>query len=142
MQFSDKPISMSIKDFLIRKLAIKLLTEEKTIEAVINHQFISALNATKTNKEIELSGFGKLYFNNKKAQKAYEKNLSKQRVFENILSQPDITEARKRSYENKLASTIAFLNDLKPKITDNESQSNLRGVEEQADSSFRAERDN
>lgn len=129
--YDEKPISMSIKDFLVRKLAIKLLTEEKTIEAVVNHQFISALNATKTNKEIELSGFGKLYFNNKKAQKAYEKNLSKQRVFQNILSQPDITEAKRRSYENKLQSTIAFLNDLKPKINDNEFQPIVRGMEEQ-----------
>ncbi len=129
--YDEKPISMSVKDFLVRKLAIKLLTEEKTIEAVVNHQFISALSATKTNKEIELSGFGKLYFNNKKAQKAYEKNLSKQRVFENILSQPDITEARRRSYENKLQSTIAFLNDLKPKINNDADFPNLRGMEEQ-----------
>lgn len=129
--YDEKPISMSVKDFLVRKLAIKLLTEEKTIEAVVNHQFISALSATKTNKEIELSGFGKLYFNNKKAQKAYEKNLSKQRVFENILSQPDITEARRRSYENKLQGTIAFLNDLKPKINNDADFQNLRGMEEQ-----------
>ena len=43
--FTDKPISLSVKDYLIRKLAVKMMTSEKTIEAVVNHQFQSAQQA-------------------------------------------------------------------------------------------------
>ena len=65
----DKPISLSMKDYLIRRLAVKLMTSEKTIEAVINHQFQSANEALLNNKTIEISGFGKFIFNDKKAVK-------------------------------------------------------------------------
>ena len=58
---------MTDKEFLIRTIASKLLVAEKTIEAVINHQFISANQAMDTNKSVEISGFGKFMFNEKKA---------------------------------------------------------------------------
>ena len=48
-------------------LAIKSLTSEATIEAVVTHQFQSANEAMDTNDSIEISGFGKFYFNKKKA---------------------------------------------------------------------------
>ena len=48
----DKPISLSVKDYLIRRLAPKLLTSEKVIEAVINHQFQSANEAMYSNKTV------------------------------------------------------------------------------------------
>ena len=41
----DKPISMSVKDYLVRTLAVKMMVSEKTIETVINHQFQSANEA-------------------------------------------------------------------------------------------------
>jgi hypothetical protein len=63
----DKPVSLSVKDYLIRMLAIKSLTSEATIEAVVTHQFQSANEAMDTNDSIEISGFGKFYFNKKKA---------------------------------------------------------------------------
>ena len=61
----DKPISMSVKDFLIRTLAVKMMTSEKTIEAVVNHQFQSANEAMDLNSSVEIAGFGKFFFNNK-----------------------------------------------------------------------------
>jgi hypothetical protein len=60
---------MPLKDFLVRVLAVKLRLSEKTIEAVVNHQFQSANEAMKTNDSIEISGFGKFSFNTKKAEK-------------------------------------------------------------------------
>ena len=68
----DKPTTMSVKDFLIRKLAVKLMVGEKTIEAVVNHQFSSANEALEENNSIEVSGFGKFYFNRNKALKKIE----------------------------------------------------------------------
>lgn len=129
----DKPISMSIKDFLIRKLAISLLTEEKVIEAVVNHQFTSALSATQTCKEIEISGFGKMYFNNKKAASKYEKQLQKMEYFSSQLSLPNNSPARIASLTNKLNSTMETAQSLKPRINhEHQDFSNLRRLEEQA----------
>ena len=127
----DKPISMSIKDFLIRKLAINLLTEEKVIEAVVNHQFTSALNATQTAKEIEISGFGKMFFNDKKAAYKYQKQLQKIEYFTEQLSSPNNSPARILSLTNKLNNTIEVAQTLKPRIN-HELLSNLRGLEKQA----------
>jgi nucleoid DNA-binding protein len=127
----DKPISMSIKDFLIRKLAISLLTEEKVIEAVVNHQFTSALSATQTCKEIEISGFGKMFFNDKKAASKYQKQLQKMEYFTEQLSSPNNSPARLLSLTNKLNNTIEAAQTLKPRIN-YELLSNLRGLEKQA----------
>ena len=51
----DKPISLSVKDFIIRKMAVKLMMSEKTIDDVINHQFNSANEALKYNNSVEIS---------------------------------------------------------------------------------------
>ena len=63
MEIDNKPISMSMKDYLIRVQSVKAMMSEKIIEAVVNHQFQSASLAMRTNNSIELSGFGKFYFN-------------------------------------------------------------------------------
>jgi len=76
----NKPKSMSHKEYLVRALSIKLAMSEKTIEAVVNHQFQSANEAMDVNHSLELSGFGRIVFNNKKAMKklaALEAKLEK-----------------------------------------------------------------
>ncbi|MFN9901185.1 MAG: HU family DNA-binding protein, partial [bacterium] len=74
--FTDKPISLSVKDYLIRKMAVKMMVSEKTIEAVVNHQFQTAHDAIFQHKSLEISGFGKFFFNEKKAHKMMETFLS------------------------------------------------------------------
>lgn len=113
----DKPISMSVKDFLIRTLAIKMLTSEKTLEAVINHQFQSANEAMGVNKSIEISGFGKFFFNDKKAVKRMEKLLSKKAVCESTIANPETTDQRRAYATVVLANTLKSIQDLKPRIT-------------------------
>lgn len=129
----DKPISMSVKDFLIRKLAVQLMTSEKTIEAVVNHQFQSANVALQDNETIEISGFGKFYFNKKKAQKKMDKMLSKAALFEKQTNNPELSEQKRKSAANKLANTLVGIETLKPKLHA-ELCTDLRGVEEQVDS--------
>ncbi len=129
----DKPISMSVKDFLIRKLSVQLMTSEKTIEAVVNHQFQNANIALQENMSVEISGFGKFYFNKKKAQKKMDKMLSKAELFEKQVNNPELSEQKRRSAANKLANTLIGIETLKPKI-DAELLTDLRGVEEQVDS--------
>lgn len=132
----DKPISLSVKDFIIRKMAVKMMVSEALIEEVVNHQFKSAQEAMKTPdiESVEISGFGKFLFNKKKA-------LNKLEIFKlnierniNILSKPDITPAQKRRAETMVSNTMEEINALKSKLYNYERQGNIRGVEEQAGS--------
>lgn len=137
----DKPISMSVKDYLIRLMSVKMMLSEKTIEAVVNHQFQSANVALQENNSLEISGFGKFYFNQKKAQKRMEKMLSKAELFAKQAADESLSEQRRNSAALKLANTVAAIEVLKPKLQDDENQSvtDLRGVEEPFDPCVRYE---
>lgn len=137
----DKPISMSVKDYLIRLMSVKMMLSEKTIEAVVNHQFQSANVALQENNSLEISGFGKFYFNQKKAQKRMEKMLSKAELFAKQAADESLSEQRRNSAAVKLANTVAAIEVLKPKLQTDENQSvtDLRGVEEPFDPCVRYE---
>ena len=124
----DKPISLSVKDFIIRKMAVKLMMSEKTIDDVINHQFNSANEALKYNNSVEISGFGKFLFNQKKAIKRLNALLSKEELYNSVIL-TCTTEERKASIQLKLNTIKIEIEILKTRT--NEDVSNLRGVEEQ-----------
>lgn len=135
----DKPISMSVKEYICRLMSIKMNVPLKTIEMVVDHQFQSANEALRTNYSIEISGFGKFLFNHKKAQKKWETNISKKAFFESLLLDPDITEQKRISTQNKLDSTIAWLGQMKPKIDSDEHKAILGGLEKQVISTKESE---
>jgi nucleoid DNA-binding protein len=113
----DKPISMSVKDYLIRTLAVKMMMSEKTLEAVVNHQFQSANEAMTNSKSVEISGFGKFLFNDKKAVKKYEKLLKKKEMCEGVIASDLATDQKKAYTKIVLDGTMKDLEILKPKIT-------------------------
>lgn len=113
----DKPISMSVKDYLIRTMAVKMLTSEKTIEAVVNHQFQSANEALDQNNSIEISGFGKFFFNNKKSIKRIEKLNAKIGALEKIIASPETSEQKRKSSQVTLDKAIISLSLLKARTT-------------------------
>jgi nucleoid DNA-binding protein len=132
----DKPISMSVKDYLVRTLAVKMMISEKTIETVINHQFQSANEAMDTNNSIEIAGFGKFYFNEKKAKKRLEDLTRKKNLMLEFIASAETSEQKKRSSQVTLEKTEALINLLKSKITyEDQLLSDLRGLEEQPVSS-------
>ena len=127
----DKPISMSVKDYLVRTLAVKMMISEKTIEAVVNHQFQSANEAMDTNNSIEISGFGKFYFNEKKAKKRLEDLTRKKNLMLEFIASAETSEQKKRSSQVTLEKTEALINLLKTKTTyEDQLLSDLRGLEE------------
>lgn len=128
----DKPISLSVKDYIIRKMAVKLMVKEEVIGAIVSHQFISAVEAMSRNKSVEISGFGKFYFNYNKAVKKMEKMLTQRRLLYNQLSNPMISENRKRVAQIKIDSLTEEIELLKPML--DEPVTDLRGMEEQAGS--------
>ena len=127
----DKPISMSVKDYLVRTLAVKMMVSEKIIETVINHQFQSANEAMDLNNSIEIAGFGKFYFNEKKATKRLAHLIAKKHGMEKIIADENTSEQRRRSSHVTLEKTEALINLLKTKTTyEDQLLSDLRGVEE------------
>ena len=127
----DKPISMSVKDFLVRTLAVKMMVSEKTIETVVNHQFQSANEAMDLNNSLEIASFGKFYFNEKKATKRLGQLNAKKKAIENIISDTTTSEQKRRSSQVTLEKTEALINLLKTKTTyEDQLLSDLRGVEE------------
>ena len=132
MEIDNKPASMSMKDYLIRVLAVKAMMSEKTVEAVVNHQFQSASLAMRTNNSIELSGFGKFYFNMKKAVKRLVFLETKKLYLENIIASPESSEAKLIKAHTYLKNVLLDIEYIKSKT--NEPVTDLRGMEEQVDS--------
>lgn len=114
----DKPISMSVKDYLVRILSVRTNTPAKIIDAVVMHQMDGLNKAIQSDTvfSTEISGFGKFLFNHKKAQKKMEKNLSKERVFLSLLDKPDLTDKQRASYTLKLENTRKWINGIKSKL--------------------------
>lgn len=130
----DKPLSLSVKDYIIRKLSIKMKLTEKVIDNVVTHQFSSANDALVKNKSVEISGFGKFVFNDKKAISKMAKLHIQKGIFENMVNSVELSEQRKASATVKLQNVLLMIETLKPKIS-HETKSDLRGMEEPSDSS-------
>jgi nucleoid DNA-binding protein len=122
---------MSIKEYLVKRIAVNKVWDkmisEKTIDAVISHQFDSASAATVNNNSIEISGFGKFMFNEKRAVKQMQKYTEQIEYYSKMLSS-ELTEAERRNTEMRLESINNNVKALKPKL--NEPSTNNRGVEE------------
>jgi len=118
-----------------------MLIPEFTLDAIVSHQFQSATQAMLNTKSVEISGFGKFVFNDKKAVKKMEKLLSQKALFEKLMNDDSLSEQRRNNARLKYESVTLNISVLKPKIdTNNENESDLRGMEEQASSTSIPER--
>jgi hypothetical protein len=93
-----------------------MVISEKTIDAVVTHQFDSANDALNVNKSVEISGFGKFFFNNKKAVTQYNKLLNIKRTYEKALLDENITDTKRNALELKMQIVDSSIKTLKPKI--------------------------
>jgi hypothetical protein len=93
-----------------------MVISEKTIDAVVTHQFDSANDALNIHKSVEISGFGKFFFNSKKAVTQYNKLLNIKRTYENALADENITDTKKNALELKMQIVESSIKTLKPKI--------------------------
>jgi nucleoid DNA-binding protein len=112
----DKPQSLSMREYLVRKLAPKLLLSEKIIDAVIVHQFTEANNALLSNNSVEISGFGKFVFNSNKAKKKLDRLTEKLAAYKGMLENNELTDARKQYINTVITTTSDSINSIKPKI--------------------------
>lgn len=125
----DKPVSLSVKAWIIRNMSVRTQTQERVIEMVINHQFDSAYIALDQCNSLEFSGFGKFFFNKPKALKKLEKFKSQLIEFNRIIEDVSTTDMRRRNMKMKLESITKNFQYLNNKL--NEHTTYHRGVEEQ-----------
>jgi hypothetical protein len=97
-------------------MSINMVISEKIIDSVVTHQFDSANDALNVNKSVEISGFGKFYFNGKKAYTQYNKLLNIKRTYESALADENITDTKKNALLLKLQIVDSSIKTLKPKI--------------------------
>ena len=126
-----KPQSMSMKEWIIKKMAISMVVSEKIIDSVVTHQFDSANDAVNMYKSVEISGFGKFYFNDKKALAQYNKFLGIKSTYEKMMLE-DMTDVKRNALELKMKIIESSIKSLKPKI--DEPGTNNRGMEESSSS--------
>lgn len=113
-----KPASMSVKEWLIKKLAIRILIPEKVINVVITDQFDQANDALNTNDQVEISGFGKYIFNRKKAIKRMEDYLVIKEDLERRLASYTSPSVTKSNCEAKLEILLINIKILKTKLNE------------------------
>ncbi len=110
----SKPPSMSVREWLIKTLSARENLPQVSIAKIITHNYETAHAAFKVHNSIEIAGFGKFYYNVKKAEKQMEKCLSQQIAYQKILDDPLITEKKKHSYNQRMLTilgNIAALNN-------------------------------
>lgn len=112
----EKPQSMSLKEWIIKKMSINMVVSEKLIDSVITHQFDSANDALNLHKSLELSGFGKFYFNEGKAHRTMDKYLSQKAMYEKIIADPTTTPAKRSNTEVRLQGLLVSIKILKPRL--------------------------
>lgn len=111
---------MSVREYLVRILSVDIAVPEKIIDAVIVHQFQSANEAMDLNKSLEISGFGRFMFNDKKAVKKMATLEKKLEYYTEQLNSNSLTEANRV----KITEIIRVINkqivQLKPKLNHDE----------------------
>jgi len=110
---------LSVKEIIIKQIAADKVIAEKIIDKVVSHQFDSALKATVLYNSVELSGFGKFSFSQKKALKQMTK-YNEQIVSYTEKLNKSVSEAEKRNLNMRIASTLSNIEVLKPKIKSDE----------------------
>src|SRR6478736_3913972 len=117
MNPSDKPVTMPLRDFLIKQIAKDRNIHYSVVEAIITHQFDTANQATYTHKSLEISGFGKFVFSDSKANSQlirYEDMISKINI---LMSNPDVTEKELLVHQKKLDGTKNLRDELKKRMS-------------------------
>ena len=116
---------MPLKEFLVKKLSLKLNVSERIIETVITHQFSSAFQATSHHNEIEISGFGKFLFSQVKAKKQMQKYTEQLAAYEVKLKDPESTPEIIRNTMLRIRTTTKNIEHLKPKLVTNETLTSI-----------------
>lgn len=69
----QKPEKMTVREFVSQKVSQELQFDQEIVDTVISWSYKKANEASKSHKEVEISGIGKLMLSQAKLKKAIEK---------------------------------------------------------------------
>lgn len=110
---NKKPTTVSVKSFLIRRIAVDLMIPQNKVEAVIDHQFRMALEALKCKESVEISGFGKFILNQKRVVWRWDKCMIQKKVMEDTINDPLTSDVKRRNSQLKLNTVLENIEALK-----------------------------
>lgn len=114
----SKPQNILLKDFIIRRMVVDMGIPEKTIRTIIDDAFNNVVKATLTCKTIEISGWGVLHFNQKKALITRDKFKNQIRLFTETMEDVTTSDARRRNASMKLECAKKNLTDLELRLNE------------------------
>lgn len=125
----NKPASMSLKNWIIRNMAVKTGMSERVIETVVNFQFNSAYEKMEESETMEFSGWGRFIFNRKRAKWRMERLNSQIELFSKKAEDQTLTSEERRNASMRVDSfkrNLAVLEKtLEAKKKKNESKGNI-----------------
>lgn len=106
-----------VRSQLISKTSLELVVSERTINAVINHQFESVRNALALNNSVEISGFGKFVFSQRRGANKLASYLKIKENYEKRMLE-ELSSTKQRNLLTRLKNIEQDINSLKVKIKD------------------------
>jgi len=107
---------MSVREWLIKTLSLRDNISQNVITSVVTHQYDEASTALNDNNSIEISGFGKFYFNDTRAKREMAKYVSRKEDTEQKLAAEGISDKKRHSYERRLLTINNNIELLKTKL--------------------------
>ena len=112
----DKPASMAPREWISRVLSERDNIPLSIIEKVTTHSYDGASSALNNNNSIEVSGFGKFIFNEKRAKYTLKKFIQNKEQDEKRLEDEDLSEAERLTYTKRVRDAEISINLLKTKL--------------------------
>lgn len=107
---------LTLKERIIKRLSIDKVIPENVITQVISHQFNSANKALHDNNTVELSGFGKFIFNQRKANVRLKELIKLKKFYEKEVGN-GIEEKKKENFiKNKISTLSSSIESLSLKL--------------------------
>lgn len=100
----NKPASMSLKNWIIRNMAVKTGMSERVIETVVNFQFNSAYEKMEECETMEFSGWGRFIFNRKRAKWRMERLNSQIELFSKKAEDQTLSSEERRNASMRVDS--------------------------------------
>lgn len=121
----EKPVSLSVKEWIIRNMSVKMGVSERIIELVINNQFEGAIKAMNTCDTLEFAGFGKFYFNRKKAEKKLQRMILLKEELTIASTDVSLTAQKRHTAALKLITITKVVEDLTLKVYENKPDTDI-----------------
>lgn len=120
----SRPLTVPIKDWMIKNLSKEKDISERTIQCVIVHQAESVMKKMRECRSVEFSGFGKFLFNVKKAEKKLANMLYMEPRMRAIIDNIEATPQKRRAMEVRYKVLVEDIELLKRLLDENKYRTN------------------